>query len=256
MHKRDYSKAVFLVLFFLLIAVRVFALFFVESITYPQTWEYEGMANNFLDGKGFYYSTLGAEYRSTAIMLYSLICAIIYYVTKHSYLAVKIFQILLSVFNCFLVYRISKRLFGKVIGLIAFALVGLHPGLIIYSIKLHSLTLDTLLFTLFIYFLLLVAEGQKIFKNSFLAGLSIGAALLTRPTIGLFIPFALIIIFLKAKESKVRPLRLILCISTGILLILSPLLIRNYFIFHKVVILPSDSGLNFWKGNNPNSIFY
>lgn len=254
MYSEKGPKIILLSLFLLLIGARIFALFFVESITYPETWEHEQIANNLLKGEGLYFTHLGAKYRNTAMVLYSLMCTTIYYFTNHSYFAVKIFQILLSALNCFLVYRISKMLFGNIVGLIAFALVSFHPGLVVYSVKLHPLTLDALLFTLSIYFLLLVIEKRKILKNGLLAGLSIGAALLTRATIGLFIPFALITIFLKMMKSNGGALRSIIYIATGIFLILFPLIIRNYSLFHKIVILPNDSGINFWRGNNPHTI--
>ena len=58
MNRINYLRIIFLAFVFLLVATRVFALFFVESIVHPAVWEYEGVANNFLEGKGFYYTTL------------------------------------------------------------------------------------------------------------------------------------------------------------------------------------------------------
>lgn len=247
------NKALFVWLCIALL-LRLGALFTVENISHPQVWEYEEAANNFLEGKGLSYTCLDSKFRSTSILLYSFICAGIYCITQHSFLAVKIFQILVSVLTCSLIYKISTRLFGEKTGLAALILMSFHPGLIIYSVKLHPLTLDALLFTLSIYFLISVIEGRRIFKNSFLSGLTIGTALLTRPTIGLFIPFAILAVFLNMKRLHKKVLYPVLSILTGILLILSLLVIRNYLVFHKIVVLPNDSGLNFWTGNHPNSV--
>jgi len=254
MHKKDHTKTVVWIIILVSLAIRIFALFFIDSISNPQVWEYEEAANNFLDGKGLYYNFIDTECRNTGIAFYSFICAVIYYFTQHSFLAVKIFQIIISVFGCFLIYRLCRRLFGKKVGLIALALTATHPGLITYSVKLHSLSLDILLFALAAHFFLSVFEGKKIFKNSLLTGIFVGMTFLTRATIGLFMPIGLLILILKMKNAKKTIIKSTLGILIGIFLILSPLIVRNYLIFHKFVIAPNDSGINFWTGNNPNSI--
>jgi len=248
--KTNCFKPILIVVILFLLAIRIFALFYIENVNSPQIWEQEILANNLLEGKGFYYPNFNTEYRSTAMVLYSVLCATIYYFTGHSYLAVKILQILISLFTCFLLYKISSKLFGDKIGIIAFILGLSHPALIVYSVKLHPLTLDIFLFVTSVYFLMFVIEGQKIIKNSFLAGLSLGAALLTRPTIGLFIP-VIFTIFLKMIKPFRNVLRIVFYLTIGIAIAVTPLIVRNYFVFNRVVILPNDSGVNFWKGNNP-----
>ena len=187
------------------VAVRIIALFTVESIAHPNTWEYEQLANNFLEGKGLYYDYLNMRCRSTSMVLYSLICAWIYYLTSHSFLAVKLFQILISVFACFLTYKFSRRLFGGRVGIIALALISVHPGLVVYSIKLHPLTLDVLLFILSIFFFTSLLEREKIAANSILTGIFMGMALLTRATIGLFIPAVFLMILFRMRGDSGSP---------------------------------------------------
>lgn len=246
------NKWVFLILI-LAIAIRIFAVFLMEDLKHPQVWEYEEIANNILQGKGLYFTFFNVAYHSTAMVLYPLVCAGIYFVTGHSFLALKLFQVLLSAAGCFLIYLLSKKIFGQASAIIALILMAFHPGLIIYTVKLHSLSLDILLFALFIYFYLSLLEGQNILRNGFFAGVFAGLAVLTRAVVGLFMPFAFLIMALKMKVSSRKIMVSAAVIATGLLITLSPLMIRNCLMFHKPVIFPNDSGFIFWIGNNSHS---
>jgi len=247
------KKTVFILLLVAL-SLRVIVLFTFDSISKPQVWEYEEIANNILKGKGLYFTLLDTKYQNTAMVLYPLTCAGIYYVTKHSFLAVKTFQILISLLSCLIIYKLSKRIFGYITGIIALALISIHPGLIVYSVKLHPLTLDILLFTLSIYCFFLIFNNQRVIRNSFLTGLCIGITLLTRATIGLFLPVMIMILGYRFWSQKYKLLKIIITLGAGVFLIVSLFVARNYIIFNRVVLLPNDSGSNFWTGNNPNSL--
>ena len=244
------TKAVFICLF-LALALRLFALFTVDSIQHPYVWEYETIANNILNGKGIQYTFLETTYRNTTMVLYPLISASIYYFTNHSFLAIKIFQILLSLLTCILIYLLSRKIFqSNKIALFSLMLLVFHPGLIVYSVKLHPLTLESFLLALTLLFLVSVMSRATPTIKLFFTGLSLGLMLLVRATAGLFIPVAFLILYFKLKKAGTSPFLSIGSILLGVCLILTPLIVRNFLIYKKVVILPNDSGFNFWIGNN------
>lgn len=234
--------------------LRLAALFAVDSITDPQVWEYEEVANNLLEGQGLSYHVFGIIYRNTCMILYPLLCAFIYRITHHSFLVLKLVQIAISLASCFLIYSISKKLFGKRPALIALLLMAVHPGFIIYAVKLHPLSLDMFMFIVSVFFFLYVVEGKDLMKNGFLAGICIGIALLTRATIGLFVPLAAALIIFRMRSAPGRLIKVLALMALGISLILLPLIVRNFLVFHRPVLLPNDSACNFWTGNHAGSL--
>jgi len=248
------SRYSVLLILSLALLVRLAALFVVDSISHPELWEYEEIANNLLEGEGLHFTFMGVRYQNTAMILYPLICAGIYLLTEHSFLAVKFFQIAISLLGCFMVYKIAARIFGNKVAIVALALVSFHPGLVVFSVRLHALTLDIVLFAMAVYFFILLLEGKEVVKYGLLAGVFIGAAMLTRSTIALTIPIAMTALFVKMKSTDGKLMRSLLSMSIGIFIILSPLFIRNNAVFGKPFILPNDSAPNFWAGNNPNSV--
>ena len=185
------------------------------------------------------------------MVLYPLISASIYYFTNHSFLAIKIFQILLSLLTCILIYLLSRKIFqSNKIALFSLMLLVFHPGLIVYSVKLHPLTLESFLLALTLLFLVSVMSRATPTIKLFFTGLSLGLMLLVRATAGLFIPVAFLILYFKLKKAGTSPFLSIGSILLGVCLILTPLIVRNFLIYKKVVILPNDSGFNFWIGNN------
>ncbi len=250
MHLTLDNKVLLVSIFLLALIARVVALFFVEPISNPSTWEYEKIANNLLQGKGLFWTFYGTPYRATYIVLYPLLCAGVYFFTSHSFLALKLLQIFISLLTCLLIYRIALKLFTQGTAILALFLVGLHPGLVYYSVRLHSLTLDAFMFTLSVFLFLKILEGRRILRFSIFTGIIFGLAMFSRSTIGLFLPFALLLVFLKFRKnislvSKATFL-VILCMSLTLL----PWWVRNYIIFNKPVVTPTESGLTFWLGYN------
>ncbi|MBU2541441.1 MAG: glycosyltransferase family 39 protein [Candidatus Omnitrophica bacterium] len=250
----DYNnRKVLISIFFIALIVRLFALVVVEPVSAPMTWEYEEIANNILEGKGLFWTFYNTPYRSTYMVLYPLLCSFVYALTNHSYLALKILQIIISLITLFLVYRISFRLFDQRVALLSLFLAGFHPGLIFYSVRLHSLTLDTFLFTLQFFLFLKILERKSIDRFSLLFGITFGPALLSRSTIAPFLFVVLLFIFLKLRDDKALCVRVITLILISITVVLLPLWVRNYIVFDRVVISPNDSALAFWLGYNEDA---
>jgi len=114
-------------------------LFLLNIYNGPGVFEYETIANNILNGKGFLYNFHGVEYRAYIQPFYPVFTAIVYYLTSHSQIVMLVIQSILSSGLCFIIYSIAIRFTGEKQALLAAALIALHPGLAVYSIlELHS----------------------------------------------------------------------------------------------------------------------
>lgn len=219
----------------------------------PQTWEYDTIADNILKGHGYQMEHLGAVHYSQAPPLYAFVCAGIYALTNHSYLAVQLFQIILSCFIVLTVYAIGNTVFNKTIGLLAAFLVTFHPGLIVYAIwKIHPLNLDSLLILLVI--LGFLKTRVELFSwKVFLLGAVTGLAILTRPTIALFLPFGIACLALQKEVNKKKFIIFCCVLLSTVALVISPWIIRNYLIHKRIIFITTDTGELFWRGNNPGA---
>jgi len=230
------------------LAVKITMLFVIPS-SGPETWEYEVIANNILEGRGYQMEHLGAAYYSPFPPLYTFLCAGIYFLTNHSHLAVQLFQIILSCLIALTVYAIGKKVFGEKTGLVAAFLTAFHPGLTVYSIwKIHPLVLDSFLIMLVVLTFLDARAGLSSWK-AFLSGAVTGLAMLTRPTVGLFMVFGTICLALSKGINKKRLLVFVCILFSSSALVIAPWIIRNYSI-HKRVVFTSGTGELFWRGNN------
>jgi 4-amino-4-deoxy-L-arabinose transferase-like glycosyltransferase len=216
----------------------------------PEVFEYEEISNNILTAKGFRYNFYGVEYRSFVQPFYPIFTALIYYLTNHNHIAMLIIQSIVSSLLCFSVYFIAVRITNFTNAILAAFLTAFHPGLSVYSIfKLHPLVFDTFFYFLGISFFLNFIEKPS-FKNAILSGIVFGFALLSRSTIAVFFILALIfILFLKGAKLKVK-VGHVAIISIMAFLVYMPWIVRNYSVFHKLVIMQTDLGENLWVGNN------
>ncbi|MCL4386251.1 MAG: hypothetical protein M1326_08065, partial [Cyanobacteria bacterium] len=96
-------------------------------------------------------------------------------------------------------------------------------------------------------------SNKKIILFSMLSGICLGLAGLERPTMEVFVPFALLLI-LSFREPWIKKIKKIVIISVFFTLILSPWIIRNYNIFHQFIPGTTMGSRVFWEGNNPYSV--
>ena len=143
--------------------IRFISLLLLSRHINPEIWEYESMAVSMLQKKGFIYTNLNTVYHSFSYPGYVMLTAIFHFLTNHNFFILELFQILLASITCFIVYLIAKIIFSEEVGLLSAFLFSTHPGLIIYSTKMHELTLVVFLFV-FIFWLMLVLDYKKIYK--------------------------------------------------------------------------------------------
>jgi len=217
----------------------------------PKLWEYEDIANNILSGEGFQKQHLHTTSYSQTTPIFPFLCAGIYALTNHSHLAMQLFLIILSCLIALLAYWIAKFLFNRTVGLLAAFLVVLHPGLLFYSIyNIHPLNLDSFLM-LSVLLAFLITSTRVNLRSAFMVGCIAGIAILSRPTIILFLPLALIWLALSKDLNRKGLLIFCSCLLVVTTVIISTWTIRNYFVYKRFIFVTTDTGELLWRGNNP-----
>lgn len=227
---------------------RIFSFFLLGRHITPEVWEYDTIALNIIQQKGYTFHHLNTTYHSYVYPLYPILTALSHLITGRNYFVLEILQIILSVATCYFIYLIAKSIFTHKVGLLSSFLVALHPGLIVYSTKLHELTIVVLLFTV-IFWLIISQDYSKVCNNIFI-GILIGIGVLTRPTFVFFLPAYFLYICLHSKRFKCA-IKAITAVALFLILIILPWTIRNHRIHKRWIFITTNSAEHFWRGNNP-----
>lgn len=250
---KDEGKSGWLLgIIFTALVVRIACFFIYHAHSGIQTFEYESVAENLIQGKGFMFEALHTVYRAGVAPLFPGLCALIYTLFGHHHALIILLQIALNTMTCVLVFFLAARFCDRPCAYFAATLVALHPGLIIYSSTvLHSLTFYSF-FVCSSVLLLVVCSRDGRLRRSVLLGISTGLCVLERPTFLPFFVLAWFWLFFYAQNKK-EAKRTILISVVSLLLILSPWTIRNAAVFHRFVFIQTNQWWGFWLGNNPQS---
>lgn len=183
---------------------------------------------------------------------YPYFLAVIYGLGGRNLNAVAGTQFLLGSLNCILIYLISKEVFNKVVGITAAGMAAIYG----VSVWLEGLLVTASVIT-FLNLLVLLAILKGVKKDSklllLLAGIFLGCSAQFRPNIFLFAP--LIILWFAVVLSRQGGIKKICLHSAwfigGILVILSPVIIRNWIVTKNLSFTAASGGMNFYIGNNP-----
>jgi 4-amino-4-deoxy-L-arabinose transferase-like glycosyltransferase len=219
----------------------------------PQAFEYDTMATNLLEGRGYTFGHLGIQYRSLhSAVPYVFLNAVVCGVTGHRHTVLVLTQSLLGALLVLVVFHIGRLIFSVDTAAIAALLLAMHPGLIVYdTLKLHPLSLDALSIAASVLAVISLDAGSPWWRRMGTGGV-IGLALLER---GTFILFALGAPFVAARAlglSLRAAVRFSAPLLLGVALLLGPLVIRNVLI-HGVPVVMTTSGEHFWRGNHPGA---
>ena len=158
--------------------------------------------------------------------LYPYLLAGLLAVTQGSFPVVLLVQLLLGAVQPLLLYYLARRLWNWKVGLLAAVLSALYGPFILHEGFLIRDWLPLLLEPL-----VLIAVLKASDKNSpawwVLAGLALGLALLARETASVLIPIVVIWILFVRRADLRRVSWAIGCLAIGLVLALSPLLVRN-----------------------------
>jgi len=190
---------------------------------------YDTIARNAVSGYG-----LAAEPPELYPMFfgYTLFLTGVYSVLGHDLQAVYLFQAVLGSLTCVLVFLIAYRSFdkNKYSGLVAGLLACCFPPFIEYTGRLLTETLATFALALFVY-LFIVATRATRSQLFILSGLAFGLAVISRDLLFYLIVFILATIVVTLWRNKGEIIRFAVLFLLGAVLICSPLLARNAFVF-------------------------
>jgi hypothetical protein len=220
----------------------------------PDSYKYLSAAENFLAGKGF----LNTKDEIILPLGYPAFLAVILAAVNSLY-AVMAVQFLLLGHVVFLTVRISEFLgTRRIFGYLAGAMLVLNPVMIINNpSRILTETLYTWLLVLFVY---LAARAWEAFRNrdrrSFTAALlAAGIAgtlnIITRPNLMLFLPLAVLFLFVLGFRLKLKPWVYLVFFAGPAALILSSAA-NNMAVYGKFIFLNDASALVYF-GNNPHS---
>jgi 4-amino-4-deoxy-L-arabinose transferase-like glycosyltransferase len=235
----------------LALLLRVAAFFALDRAHHPDVWESEAIALNLLEGRGFVYSFLGTTYRSYMEPLYPALCAAVYALTGHSFLALGLVQAALGTLLVWLVFACGRRLSTDRAGLWAAGLAAIHPGLIAYTTKFDVFVVNAPLFLLVLLACVTFSPGRP-WRSAALVGAAIGVCVLSRATILVCLPVIGWWVWTRSPgPSRTRLLQLALLAAT-VIAVVSPWVARNYTVHHRFVLTRTGTSLVFWLGNNPH----
>ena len=207
----------------------------VMDAEYHDNWAREVAAGHFSDGQPFFRAPL-----------YPFLLGGLYRLTGGSYLAPRVLQFFLGALTALLTYALASRLLGRLAGIVSGLMAALYPVLIYFEGELLTETLFIFLVMLSLYLFEVARDRQKS-HVWFLAGLCLGGALITRPTVAVFIPFAVLGALLFGKKRIVHTLLVVV----GVLAMLVPVTGHNLAVSGEFIPLVWQGGLNFYLGNNP-----
>jgi 4-amino-4-deoxy-L-arabinose transferase-like glycosyltransferase len=217
----------------------LYTLFYNPGIIWPDETRYWNEALNIAQHWIF---SQGNTYAND-MPLTALIMGIFQMTTHTGVLGVKLLIAFMSACTIYWIGKMAQSIYPSKISLwIAGALAAIYPFFIYYS----SLILSETFFLFFtcLFFRNLLEESTR---KTILSGTAAGLAHLTRPTLLYFLPMVLIwkYFFMKYPLKRILLFLVIFCV------LISPWVIRNYFIFDEILISSTTAGHVLWEGNNP-----
>lgn len=241
------KKLLYVVL--LAMGVRLLALFLLNRHVHPELWEYDTIALNLIQNRGYTIQHLGTTYHIFGYPLYPYFCALVHYLTNKNYLILELIQLVLSSLTVFPLYFMGKKIFNERSGWVSGILFSLHPGIIVYATKLHELTLVIFFMVIIVYLITVPDRHDNVFLTGM--GITIGLGMLLRPTFVSVIPAYMVFLCFKLKKVRVV-LYKSLVVTLGAFITVMPWLIRNYHLYNRFI-FTTTCGEHFWRGNNPQA---
>jgi 4-amino-4-deoxy-L-arabinose transferase-like glycosyltransferase len=240
--------------------------------TYDQI-SYDTLAVRVSDGYGFTFgqdwwpATKAGEPTAHWSYLYVLVLAGIYSFIGHFPVAVRLLQaVLVGVLTPWLIYRIGRRTFNKQAGLAAAAISAVYAYFIMFgaSLMTEALYIVSILWMIDVAMRLATdvsfrerqaapASNRRRMLLGLELGLAITLSLLLRQVILGFIAVLLLwLLWVIWRRASVRSLIAPLAIAfVTIALLLTPVLVRNYLAFDRIMALNSNAGFAYFWSNHP-----
>jgi hypothetical protein len=234
---------------------------------------YDTLAIRVSEGYGFTFerewwpATRGGEPTAHWSYLYVLTLAGIYRLIGHFPVAVRLLQALLvGVLTPWLVFRIGRRTFSRNAGLVAAAISAVYAYFIMYgaSLMTEALYIVSILWSIDVTMRLaakitsIAPEASQDTNRRWLLlglelGLAITLALLLRQVIMAFVAALLLWLFwITWRRASIRSVLAPLAVTlVTVALLLTPVIVRNYRAFGRIMALNSNAGFAFFWSNHP-----
>jgi 4-amino-4-deoxy-L-arabinose transferase-like glycosyltransferase len=242
----------------LALALRLaFALFYWvdQPLTHDER-EYLALARSVARGDGFHYPAdepqpgTGQQFgRAPGYPLFLAALGITQPV-EHAPRRVQIAQALVGTLIVWLIASIASRAAGPRAGVAAAAVAAIYPPLVWMPAYVLSETVFSAIALAVARVLQHGADDAtaSITRTSVLAGLLTGAAILTRPALIFFLPFAAFWLWRSRRTADAIAFVLVavLCVA--------PWTLRNHRVYGRWIAVASEGGITFWTGNHPLAV--
>lgn len=182
--------------------------------------------------------------------LYPFFLALLIKISSSSLLFIRLFHLLLGLVTIWLTFRIGSILFSRLTGIIAAALFAFYPIITYFD---SQLLLDSLFTLLAISSLYCLIDSEEKPATYLLAGLFFGLAAITRPTILVFLPIIIFILWRRYSRDGKVSLRGLIGFILILILCIAPVTIINYATSGQLTLISYQGGVNFYIGNNPEA---
>jgi len=208
---------------------------------------YFELASSLLAGWGFAWGP--DEPTSIRPPLYPGFLALVWMVVgEKSLVAIRAFQVVVSLVNVVLLYQLGKRIFSSRVALVAATIFCFYPSIVAFNFLVLTEVLFTCLLTAFLLaYVTFIQTGRG--TMAFWSGLILGLAALTRSIVW---PFPLVLCplaFLTLPGTKAARLRLSGILFLGFLVVITPWAVRNTHLQGVPTIVNSMGGITLFMGN-------
>ncbi len=162
-------------------------------------------------------------------------------------------QAVLAALSGILLYSLCLYFFSHRTGLITVFLYALYGPLIFFTGELLIPVLFTFLI-LFMFYYFLVSMETFLLRHWIIFGIFFGLSMMTRPTIAVFLPIVIFWAVYKKRGQTQGPILTSTLVVVIAVISLFPMmtLIRNSSVSGENVMISTNSGINFYIGNNEN----
>ncbi|HET9388620.1 MAG TPA: glycosyltransferase family 39 protein [Steroidobacteraceae bacterium] len=231
-------------IFVLALAPRVvMALRLPAAVLWPDGARYLLVADHLLAGAGF--GSLGDN--ALSVPTQPVLLAAVRFVSSDSFLALRIFFAVIGAATCAAGYELTRRLFGPVSALLGGVGLALYPPLIYLSALFEYPQPFFMLLMALVFLAYEAFTRSRSISVLLLCGLCLGFAILTVPTVLLYVPLLLGCLLLEQRRRIwiYGPL-LVLALSLPV----AAWSLRNYAAYGTPILVNKAGGFNFWMANS------
>ena len=215
----------------------------------PTRWEYDAIARNLAEGRGYHYDFLGSRWLTYGLPALPLLDGALYWLSGGTdrFTGIGIALAALSAGTAAIGAAIAQAVGGRTAGAVCGVAISFHPGQILYAAQIHEVPVETFALALALG-VLMWALHQETRPGVLVAmAAAAGMAVFVRPTYGAFVLVAVALDAIRTRNA-LRPIVILI----GIALFTAPWSLRTAAIVGPPQApLAPYSCLAIWMGNNP-----